>query len=157
MPHGTKHLIRCRCVLPQFKRLHEPPPHMFTVFSIINDDDTVNVSYAQCNNCGVIHKIVDICRSEIMSGKEDMPTLMTVDDYKASLPEKLVDILSKNNADLASWEAANFIYENKRWGEFVVMTIESDNGTQQGKYVQILGDSLFKVNVFTRNEFIKGG
>lgn len=130
---------------------------MFTVFSIINDDDTVNVSYAQCNNCGVIHKIVDICKSEIMSGKEDMPTLMTVDDYKASLPEKLVDILSKNNADLASWEAANFIYENKRWGEFVVMTIESDNGTQQGKYVQILGDSLFKVNVFTRNEFVKGG
>lgn len=155
MSHGIKHLVRCRCVLQQFKRLPEPPQHMFTVFSVINDDDTVNVSYAQCNNCGIVHKITDICTSEIINGKEDLPSMLTIDDYSAGMPQKLVDILMKNSADLASWAAANFIYDNKRWGEFVVLQLESDNGTQQGKYVQILGESLFKVNTFTRSEYAK--
>jgi len=52
---------------------------------------------------------------------------------------------------------ASFIYENKKWGEIVVLTADTDSGTRHGKYVQIIGENLFKVNVFSREEYVKGG
>lgn len=155
MPTGTKHLIRCRCVMPQFKQLHEPPVHQFIVFSVINDDDTFQVKFAQCNNCGVIHKVVDACKSEIIQSRETMGSLIRIEDIKPSLPANLVSILENNAADLPTWEAAAFIYENKQWGNYTVLNTDSDSGIRQGKYLQILGDNLFKVNTFIREEFVK--
>lgn len=155
MPTGVKHLIKCRCVLPQFKSLHEPPTHQFVVFSVVDDADRVTNKFAQCNNCGVIHKVIDICKSEILSNKEDMSSILSIDDLKSGLPANLAKILEMNNSDLPSWEACSFIMENKKWGNFVVLTTDFENGTRQGKYVQILGENLFKVNTFTREEFIK--
>lgn len=155
MPTGTKHLIRCRCVMPQFKQLHEPPVHQFIVFSVINDDDTFQVKFAQCNNCGVIHKVVDACKSEIIQSRETMGSLIRIEDIKPSLPANLVSILENNAADLPTWEAAAFIYENKQWGNYTVLNTDSDSGVRQGKYLQILGDNLFKVNTFIREEFVK--
>ena len=155
MPTGVKHLIRCRCVMPQFKNLPEPPQHQFVVFSVIDDNDRVQLKFAQCNNCGVIHKVIDVCKSEVLTNREDMGSILTVDEIKAGLPRNLVNILDSNDADLPTWEVASFIYENKRWGEFVVLNTDSENGTRQGKYVQILGESMFKVNTFAREEFAR--
>lgn len=155
MPTGTKHLIRCRCVMPQFKQLHEPPVHQFIVFSIINDDDTFQVKFAQCNNCGVIHKIIDACKSEIIQSRETMGSLIRIEDIKPSLPANLVSILENNSADLPTWEAAAFIFENKQWGNYTVLSTDSDSGVRQGKYLQILGENLFKVNTFIREEIVK--
>jgi hypothetical protein len=143
--------------MPQFKNLPEPPQHQFVVFSIIGDNDRVQPKFAQCNNCGVIHKITDICKSEILVNKEDLGSIIKIDDIRVSLPPNLVGILDNNAADLATWEAASFIYENKRWGEMVVLTADSDSGMRHGKYVQIIGENLFKVNVFSREEYVKGG
>lgn len=152
--NGQKHLIKCRCVLPQFKRQANPPQHQFTVFSVIGDDDVVKPKYAQCPNCGIIHKVVEISKSEIVP-KEAMGTLVTIDDIKASLPEGLVSILEKNQADLPSWESAQFIYENQQWGNFVLLTTETEGSIKQGKYVRILGERIFKVETFERDEAIK--
>ncbi len=142
--------------MPQFKNLVNPPAHQFVVFSVINDDDRVQVKFAQCNNCGVIHKVIDVCKSEILSSKEDMGSMLKIDDIKPGLPPNLSKILEINDADLPTWEAANFICENKQWGNFVVLTSDVEHGTRHGKYVQILGENLFKVNTFSREEIFKG-
>lgn len=155
MSTGIKHLVSCRCVLPQFKTLNDPPRHQFVVFSIVDDSDRTQVKFAQCNNCGVIHKVTDVCKSEILSNREDMGTLMTIDEIKLGLPKNLASILEMNNADLPTWELASFIYENKRWGEVAVLTTDSESGVRSGKYIQILGESLFKVNSFSREEYAK--
>ena len=142
--------------MPQFKTLHEPPAHQFVVFSVVDDEDKVQSKFAQCNNCGVVHKITDICKSDILANKEEMGSILTIDDIKPGIPANLLKILESSNADLASWEACNFIIENKKWGNIVVLTTDFEHGTRQGKYVQIIGENLFKVNTFTREEFIKG-
>lgn len=152
---GQKHLVKCRCVLPQFKQLKDPPDHQFIVFSIINEDDTVKVKYAQCPNCGIIHKVTEINRSEILFGKEAMGSIITIADIKPSLPEQLVAILEGSQADLPTWEAVQFSFENKQWGSFVVLTSETEDGVKTGKYVRLLGEKMFKVESFTRDEVIK--
>ena len=151
---GQKHLIKCRCVLPQYKGKIDPPVHHFVVFSIIDDDDRVKVKYAQCNNCGIIHKITDICKSDVQVGKEAMTSIISIDDIKTFLPSNLVDILERNNADLSTWENASFILENKQWGNIIVLTQEEESGTRQGKYVRIMSDTFFKIETFSREEVV---
>jgi len=151
---GQLHLLKCRCVLPQFKGRQNPPVHQFVVFSVINDDDTVKLKYCQCNNCGIIHKVTDICTSDIMAGKEFFSSIVGIEDIKASLPANLINILERNNVSLHAWEQAQFILENKRWGEFVILAQEEDAGVKQGKYVRIMSETFFKVENFTREEIL---
>lgn len=154
MPTGLKHLVTCRCVLPQFKRHVDPPRHMFAVFSVVEDDGEFRVRFAQCNNCGIIHRVIEINRSVVVS-REAMGSLVTIDDVKGSLSPRLADLLEANGADLATWEMASFIIENKQWGAFVVLAADEESGLRQGKYVRILGEALFKVESFTREEIVK--
>lgn len=149
---GQRHLIKCRCVLPQYKGVTNPPPHQFVVFSVINDDDSARVKFSQCNNCGIIHKVTDICKSEILPGKEAMSSVVKIEDVKLSLPPNLADILERNNVDIATWESAQFILENKEWGNFVILAQEEESGTRQGKYVRIMSETFFKVESFSREE-----
>jgi hypothetical protein len=142
-------------VLPQFKRLPNPPAHQFTVFSVINDDDTVKPKFAQCTNCGVIHRVTEISRSEIVQGREAMSSILSISDIRASLPEGLAALLENSQADLPTWEAVQFIYENKQWGNFVVLTSDTEGDTKQGKYVRLLGEKMFKVEIYERTEVIK--
>src|SRR5581483_3885657 len=152
MSMGLKHLVTCRCTLPQFKRAASPPLHQFTVFSVVADDDTVIPKYAQCNNCGIVHRVVEINRSEIISGKESMNSIVTIAGIKASLAPRLADILEGSDCDLPTWEMAKHIYDNKKWGEFVVLASDTDAGTRSGKYVRILGENMFDVAGFEREE-----
>ena len=83
---GVKHVVECRCVLPQYKKTSNPVYHKFVVFSILEKDKT-KVSFIQCNNCGIVHKIIDLCKSEILNGKEQLSSLETIEDIKISLPK----------------------------------------------------------------------
>ena len=155
MTTGQKHLIKCRCVLPQYKHAVHPVPHQFTVFSVINDDNTVKPKFAQCTNCGVVHKVTEISRSEIVVGREDMKSMLTISDIRSSLPEQLAVVLENNQADLPTWEAVQFILENQQWGNFVVLTSDTEGDVKQGKYIRLLGERLFKIETYTRTEVIK--
>jgi len=150
MSYGQKHLITCRCILPQFKKMEDPPAHKFIVFSVVQDNGDVVVKYAQCNNCGVVHRVIDICKSEIISGKENMNSILQIDDIRPSLHVNFVGILDSNSADLATWEAVQFIVENKQWGSIAILTTETEGDELHGKYIRILGESLCKVEPFTR-------
>jgi hypothetical protein len=151
---GQRHLVKCRCVLPQYKGIVNPPVHQFVAFSIIEDNDKVKAKYSQCNNCGIIHKVIDICTSEILTGKEAMSSVVIIDDIKASLPQNLSDILERNNVDVSTWEQAQFIFENKQWGNFVILAQEEEAGTKQGKYVRIMSETFFKIESFSREDVL---
>jgi hypothetical protein len=156
MEKGFKHLVKCRCILPQFLKSSDPPVHQFLVFSIIDEEtDTVKQKFVQCNNCGIIHKVVDICHSEIMQGKENLSSLVTIDDVKQSIPERLQSILEAHNCDLATYENVSWIIENQLWGNFVVLTSDVIDGLRQGKMVRIISESLYKVDTFTFEEVIR--
>lgn len=146
---GQKHLIKCRCILPQFKKMANPLFHQFIVFSIIENDE-VKLKYSQCPNCGIVHRVTEIGKSDIIQGREVMQSMLTIDEIKHSLPENLRLILEKNNVDLPTWEAVAFYFENKLWGNFVVLTSDVDSNVKQGKYVRLLGESLFKVESYTQ-------
>lgn len=155
MPTGLKHLVTCRCVLTQFKRLPRPPQHQFVVFSVVEDTGDVRPRFSQCNNCGIVHKVIDVCRSEVVSGREAMASLPTIDDVKLGMPPRLAEILESSSVDLASWEAAQFALENEQWGSFIVLTTDEEDGTRQGKYLRVLGANMFKIETFMREEVIK--
>lgn len=153
MPSGQKHLIRCRCVLPQFKKMDEPPVHQFVVFSVIADDGRVIPKIAQCPNCGLIHKVTDLTKSEIASGKENSSAMLSIEDIRPTLPASLANVLETNNVDLPTWEAVQFEHENKRWGQaFIVLSSEEEDGVRVGKYIRLLGEGLFEVKTFSREE-----
>ena len=82
---GVKHLIQCHCILPQYKNSPEPIFHKFVVFSEIDEEDNFVTKLAQCNNCGVIHKVVDACKSEIVRGMEESSAILTIPEIKKSL------------------------------------------------------------------------
>ena len=151
---GIKHLITCRCILPQFKRSKQPPSHQFTAFSIIDDVGDVRPKFVQCNNCGIVHKVVDVCRSEIVS-RESMSSIVTIDDVKLGMPVNVLELLESNSADLPTYEAVKFTLDNKQWGSFVVLTTDEQDGLRQGKYVHMLGENMYKVETFTREEIVK--
>ena len=138
----------------QFLNVSDPPQHQFVVFSIIDDENNVQQKFVQCNNCGVIHKVLDVCKSEIMKNREHMSTIITIDDIRSSISKDLANVLELNVATLPTWEACKFIIENKRWGEFVVLNTEDEDDISQGKYVVIIGENLFKVETFLRDRYL---
>ena len=150
---GQKHLIKCRCVLPQLKNSANPIQHQFLVFSEIVDG-VAKTKYSQCNNCGVIHKVIDICVSEIMNGKEAMSSLVDVEDIRTSLNPKLCAILDRHKCDLPTWEHAQYVIENKKWGEIVVLASDLEGNDKIIKYVRIISDGIFKVDSYQRKEIL---
>lgn len=145
---GLKHLIQCHCILPQFKNSNNPVFHKFAVFSVIDDTDTVQSKLAQCNNCGVIHKITDICRSEL-TVKEDSKSLSSIEDIKFSISKELAGVLESYQCDIATWELAEWIYLGKCWDQWIVLSKEEDNdGDIHGKRLIFVENERFRIEAF---------
>ena len=124
------------------------------VFSVLDDNGTVQVKLAQCNNCGVAHRVTDICKSVILSGKEDVSSLLSIDDIKMGLPEKLVSILERDDVDFPTWEQAKWIIENERWGEHIILSNDIVDGVKQTKVLRIVGQSMFQMNSHASDVYI---
>ena len=127
--------------------MKDPPFFHFLVFSVV-EDDNVRSKIAQCPNCGVLHRIIDINRSNILVGRDDSKTLMTINDLKLSLPTNLVQIMESHDVDFSQWEHASFILENELWGDMIVLSTEVIDTKACGKYVRLLGRDLYKVETF---------
>ena len=117
---GVKHLIECHCILPQYKKRDPPLYHKFLVYSKI-DNGLISEKYSQCNNCGAIHRVYDMCRSEIVVGKEDLNTGLSISDMSMQISDRLSTLLSNHNCDYATWEHVIDIIDEERWGEPVVI------------------------------------
>lgn len=149
---GQKHLIECNCVLPQFRKMPDPPFHKFVVFSIVEDDGTVREKRAQCNNCSALHIVNDFCTSTVTVGRDSSNVALTIDDVKSSIPPELRVALEKYELDLATWEQVQFTVENEMWGERVILVAEESSKAVEGKFMQILGSTLFKIGSFERKK-----
>ena len=123
---GIKHLVQCHCVLPTLRKLPNPVYHSFVVFSVLDDGGNVVPKDAECTNCGVIHKIVDICKSEITT-KEKSTAIISTKDISLMIPSELSNVLATYGCDVATWEHSHFIYSNQKWGERVVLTRQNED------------------------------
>lgn len=149
---GYKHLIECHCVLPQYRKLDEPIFHKFVVFSEIDDEGMVTPKLVRCENCGAVHKVYDICMSEIATSKEDSKSVITKKDVAPSLPKQLVEVLEEYQMSVADYEAAKFYIENQKWGSSIILTREPEEGGSSGKMLVFVGSEKFRIDpYFDRN------
>ena len=144
---GLKHLIQCHCVLPQFKNSTDPVFHKFVVFSLIDDSDTVQPKFAQCNNCGIVHKIVDICKSELTT-KEDSKSIPTIQDIELSIGADLAALLKGYDCDLATWEQAEWIVLSKSFSNLIILSREEIDDEVHGKRLLFLENGRFRIEAF---------
>ena len=151
---GIKHLVQCHCILPQYKDKQNPVFHQFVAFSIIDDSDTVVPKYVQCNNCAVVHKIVDVCRSEMVVGKDELSTMTSIDDIALMVPRDVRSVLESYKVDIATWENVHFIINQEQWGSHVVLTQDVLEEDTQGKLLIFNGPGKFNIETFVRKDVI---
>lgn len=139
----TKHLIECNCVLPKYKNWEPPVWHQFIVFSEINEEGNIIPSFAQCNNCNKIHKVTEVGTSTILN-KDHLPSLPNLDEVLSSLPPKLQKELEPYSIGLPLAQEILFVFENQKWGKSIVISKEIVEDMLVGKYLQILGNTLWR-------------
>lgn len=149
---GTKHLIQCHCILPQYRNMNDPLFHKFVVYSTLNEHGEANISLAKCNNCGVVHKVIDFCKSEVMIGHEDSMAVVTIEDVRSNIPEKIAEILEKHHCDIATWQHVEDIFDNEEWGSVVTISTQKAGDSTQIKSVKINSESRFKVRADLRKD-----
>ena len=147
---GIRHLIECHCVLPQYRKTTPTVYHKFIVFSAVVDD-VVQKKLSQCNNCGVLHKVVDLCKTEIVHGMEEGSSLRTIEDIKLGLPDKVVEFLVQQNVDVSTWELVEFLLDNKQDKEIVIKKDQKDDVTQL-KILHVRSDGTFKIKSEIRQD-----
>jgi len=133
--------------------MDNPPFHKFVVFSELNETGDVEPSFVQCTNCEIIHKVKEVGVSEILK-KEHLSSIMTIPEIKGNLPEQLIQSLLTYELDLHQWQEIKWIMDNEAWGRAVILVKEVTDGTTTGKYIQIIGTTLWKFSNFTREELI---
>jgi len=126
--------------------MDEPIFHKFVVYSRFEDSDKIERKIVRCNNCDAVHRVIDLCKSEIVLRVEDTDVIIDEDEIKLGLPERLVKILEKNNSDLPTFEAVDDIIENEAWGSEVVISRKSlDIDKTHLKILEIKGPEKFRL------------
>ena len=153
---GVKHLIECHCVLAIYRTTKkEMPGHKFAVYSKFDSNDNVIPKLVKCNNCDTMHYVYDICRSEIRGGKDQSSLTVSVEELGLMLPERLANTLLKVETDISNWEQIVDIFEEKRWGEVVVLRREVINELQHVKTMEITSESIFKIKNNVINDIVE--
>ena len=151
---GFKHLIQCHCILPQYKSMENPVFHKFPVFSLIDESDTVITKYAECNNCGAAHKVFDICKSEILIGRDEVRSQMKIQDFKFSLPSSLYELLNQYDKELPDFEMAQYIVDHEEWNSTLVLSREEMDDSIQGKIIRFMSKEKFRVESYVHKDTI---
>lgn len=155
MNEYVKHLVECHCSLKIFDNTQKTIYHKFPVFSIINKNDKVEEKYVMCNNCDIIHRVIDVCKSEIKWGKEAFKSLVcTKEDIKFNLlnndKQNIIDLLEMHNIDISEWEFIDYLLENNKEGQLVLNKEEiEDNIVYKILYVDK------NSNIKIKNEIIQ--
>jgi hypothetical protein len=126
--------------------MEDPIFHKFVVFSKTDDKGHLVTKLSKCNNCDILHRIIDFCKSEVLHGRDEAISVMTIDDISTSLPEKLVDILDVHFCDIATYEEALDIVEERDWGRSINISKTDLGNSVQVKSLIILKNN-FKIKV----------
>ena len=153
---GIKHLVECNCILPQFAHHKNKTWHKFPVFSIIDENDEVVPKYTTCNNCGILHRITEIGKSEITK-KDSSRGIKNLEDIKFNIPHEVVNIMEPYEHDISTWEELEFIWDEKKFNHFVIIDREHlDDGEQSIKLIKLVEGipPRFKVETIIEKDFV---
>ena len=145
---GDKHLIQCHCVLPQFRKRESPVFHKFVVYSSVDSEGNIIPKISKCNNCGVLHKITDYCKSEIIYGIDESFAVVDIKDISNQIPERIRSILESHKCDISTWEQVDDVIRSKEWDTPIVIAKNLISGSTQIKILFIDENSKYKVTVF---------
>ena len=151
---GIKHLLECHCILPQYRNRKDTVFHKFVVFSIIDESDTVIPKYVQCNNCSAVHKVYDVCKSEIMVGRDELRTVSSIEDLRIGMHSDIQNILDSYKCDLPIWEHVRFLLDEEIWDSTVTLTKDDLDDETQGKCLRILSEDRFRIESFITTDVI---
>ena len=110
--------------------MKNPIFHKFVVYSQQDEDGSVKEKFSRCNNCEAVHRIYDLCKSEIAVGLDEIDSIITIQDIASSLHEKVSTILKENNCDLATFENIEDVIFNESWESQVVISRKSINSAK---------------------------
>lgn len=151
---GIKHTVECHCVLPQYRQAGKPY-HQFIVFSILDDSDTCIPKHARCNNCGVIHNVIDVCKSEILPGQET-GAVMEISDAKLMVPQSIANILDSYNCDISTWEYVLFLLEGEQWDTKVILSKEqTETGDITGKLLHLRAPGQYRLEPYINRRSVQ--
>ena len=144
----VKHLVECQCILSIFKNKTKPLYHKFQVCSFLEDDSIIE-KYVICNNCDVVHKVSEVCKSEIMWGIDNIKSLVTtIEDIRFNFDsngfEGLSNILTQFNSDISDWELADFFLENNMSGTILLEKEEIENNIVY-KFIEFNNNNTYKI------------
>ena len=122
--------------------------YVFVVFSIIDNADSVIPKHAACNNCGVIHNVYDIGKSEIFSGQEAGAVLQK-EDISLMIPDSLSSVLVSYDCDIPIWEHVLFVLQNGNYPEKIVLNRNVDNDIVSGKILNINGPNRYQIQPYS--------
>jgi len=143
---GLKHLIECHCTLRIYEGSDNHLYHKFPVYSKFDKSGKIIEKLVQCNNCGTIHKVYDVCKSDILkSGKDDHNTGVDIEDISFQLSDKIVRVLEKYDCDVSTWEQVLDYVENEAWNQKVVISRELIEGKYHVKAMTLIDDSKIKI------------
>ena len=148
-----KHLIECHCILPQYRKSPTPVFHKFIVFSEM-ENDVVSPTYVLCNNCNAVHKVYDLCKSEIIAGRDELRTMTTIEEVKLGMSSDIVGLLEAYECDLPTWQHVKFSINNKCVGEKIILTRDTIEEETQGKVLTIKEDGTFLLENYINREYI---
>jgi len=134
--------------------MDNPVFHKFVVFSKVDREGEIIPSLSKCNNCGVIHKIVDFCKSEIAHGIDDSMAISSEEDIREFLNERLSSILENHKCDTATWEQVADIVSSEEWGAAVVISKHTVGDSTQVKKLLIKASDAFKIETVLRDDTI---
>jgi len=145
---GIKHLVECHCFLKIFDKNESRINHKFPVYSKFDENDNIIPKLVKCNNCESLHYVHDVFKSELRPGKEDIDTILKIEDIALMLPEKVNNVLASNRADISDYEHALDIIENQLWGSVIVVKRSIVGDNENVKLLQI--DSETKIKIFSK-------
>lgn len=146
---GVKHLIECHCFLKIFNQKSKKINHKFPTYSKFDKNNDIVPKLAKCNNCESVHYIYDLCKSELRPGKESIETVINKEDMIMMLPDKIANVLIKNDADISDFEHALDIIEEEDWGSYLIVKRSIVEEEEQVKVLQI--ESEDKIKIFSRS------
>ena len=142
---GIKHLIECHCFLKIFDKGEKKINHKFPVYSKFDENDNVVPKLVKCNNCESLHYVYDVFKSELRPGKEDITSILNIEDIVQMLPDKISNVLTSNRADIADYEHALDIVENQLLGSIIVLKRSIVGESENVKVLQIDSESKIKI------------
>ncbi len=136
------------------KNKPDPPLHKFVVFSVQQNDKIVE-KLSTCNNCGVVHRVYEVCKSEILNNFEGTKSSLTIEDISIMLPASVSEIMKTYERELPDYEHIRFILDEDKKDEFIVLSQEFNDGRKTGKVLKYKGKGKFEIEPFSRSEIVE--